>query len=114
LSELEARRAVVEEAIAWFRDGLEGVLKTVADSVAAMKATATALSVTSNETTAHTASAVETSNDVEQNHALSHAVERRLEQAALRPRAAAQRRQPSHVRPLFAPSSATEQSLTFP
>lgn len=63
LEEQEARRAVVEEAIAWFRQNLEGVLKTVAESVAAMKSTATALSATSNETTAHTAGAVETSND---------------------------------------------------
>jgi methyl-accepting chemotaxis protein len=63
LGEQEARRAVVEEAIAWFRESLEGVLQTVAESVAAMKSTATALSATSNETTAHTAGAVETSNE---------------------------------------------------
>ena len=44
LEEQEARRAVVEEAIAWFRQNLEGVLKTVAESVAAMKSTATAAS----------------------------------------------------------------------
>jgi len=62
LGEQEARRAVVEEAIARFREGVEGVLKTVADSVAAMKSTATALSSTSNETSAHTAGAVVTSN----------------------------------------------------
>ena len=63
LDEQEARRAVVDDAIAWFRGSVEGVLKTVTDSVAAMKSTATALSVTSNETTAHTAGAVRTSND---------------------------------------------------
>ncbi len=62
LDEQEARRAVIEEAIAWFRESLEGVLQTVAESVAAMKATATALSASSQETTAHTAGAVETSN----------------------------------------------------
>ena len=61
LSEQETRRAVVEEAIAWFRESVEGVLKTVAESVAAMKSTASALSATSNETTAHTAGAVQTS-----------------------------------------------------
>ena len=61
LSEQETRRAIVEEAIAWFRQSVEGVLKTVAESVAAMKSTASALSATSNETTAHTASAVQTS-----------------------------------------------------
>jgi methyl-accepting chemotaxis protein len=62
LSEQEARRAVVEEAITWFRGSLEGVLKTVAESVTAMKSTASALSATSNETTAQTAGAVDTSN----------------------------------------------------
>ena len=63
LSEQEARRAVVDDAIAWFRGGVEGVLKTVTDSVAAMQSTATALSITSNETTAQTAGAVRTSSD---------------------------------------------------
>ncbi len=63
LAEQEARRAAVEEAIAWFRESVEGVLKTVADNVSAMKSTATALSATSNETTAHTVGAVDTSNE---------------------------------------------------
>ena len=62
LGEQEARRAVVDEAIAWFRASVEGVLKTVADGVAAMKSTASALSTTSNETTTHTERAVQTSN----------------------------------------------------
>ncbi len=63
LVEQEARRAVVDEAISWFRESVEGVLKTVADSVAAMKSTATVLSTTSSESTAHTAGAVATSNE---------------------------------------------------
>jgi len=63
LGEQEARRAVVDEAIVWFRGSVEGVLKTVTDSVAAMKSIATVLSATSNETTAHTVGAVRTSND---------------------------------------------------
>jgi len=63
LGEQEARRAVVDEAIVWFRGSVEGVLRTVTDSVAAMKSTATTLSATSNETTAHTVGAVRTSND---------------------------------------------------
>jgi len=63
LDEQEARRVVVEEAIAWFRESVDGVLKTVADSVAAMQSTASALAATSNETTARTAGAVQTSND---------------------------------------------------
>jgi len=63
LDEQEARRAVIDEAIVWFRESVEKVLKTVGDSVAAMKSTATMLSATSNETTAHTAGAVDTSNE---------------------------------------------------
>ncbi len=63
LGEQEARRAVVDDAIAWFRSSVEGVLETVTDSVAAMKSTATTLSATLNETTARTAGAVRTSND---------------------------------------------------
>ncbi len=63
LGEQEARRAVVDEAIVWFRGSVEGVLKTVTDSVAAMKSTAVALAATSKETTAHTQGAVHTSND---------------------------------------------------
>ncbi len=63
LEEQEARRAAIEEAIGWFRESVEGVLKAVADSVAAMQSTAAALSATSNETTAHTAGAVATSNE---------------------------------------------------
>ncbi len=62
LDEQEARRAAVEGAIAWFRGDIEGILATVADSVVAMKSTATLLSAASNETTAHTAGAVATSN----------------------------------------------------
>jgi methyl-accepting chemotaxis protein len=63
LDEQEARRARVEEAIAWFRQSVEGVLTTVADSVAAMHSTASLLAATSRETTAQTAGAVHTSND---------------------------------------------------
>jgi NO-binding membrane sensor protein with MHYT domain len=63
LTEQAARRAAVDEAIAWFSKSVEGVLKTVADSVAAMKSTATTLSATSTETTSHTEGAVHTSNE---------------------------------------------------
>jgi NO-binding membrane sensor protein with MHYT domain/methyl-accepting chemotaxis protein len=63
LSEQETRRAVVDDAISWFRGSVEGMLKTVTDSDAAMKSTASVLSATSNETTAYTAGAVRTSND---------------------------------------------------
>ncbi len=63
LGEQQARRAAVDEAITWFRESVEGVLHTVAGSVAAMKSTAMALSATSKETTAQTAGAVRTSNE---------------------------------------------------
>jgi len=63
LGEQQARRAVVDEAIVWFRGSVEGALKTVTDNVARMKSTATVLSATSNETTARTHGAVSTSND---------------------------------------------------
>src|SRR3984957_11921189 len=59
----ETRRAVIEEAIAWFRESVEGVLTTVGDSVAAMRSTASALSAISSDTTTHTAGAVKTSGD---------------------------------------------------
>jgi methyl-accepting chemotaxis protein len=62
LDEQEARRAAIEGAIAWFRGDIEGILATVADSVVAMKSTATLLSAASTETTAHTTGAVATSN----------------------------------------------------
>ena len=62
LAEQAARRAAVDEAIVWFRGSVEGVLKTVTDSVAAMKATASALSATSKDTTARADGAVTTSN----------------------------------------------------
>jgi methyl-accepting chemotaxis protein len=63
LSEQEARRAAVDDAIVWFRGSVEGVLRTVTDSVAAMKSTATNLAATSSETTVQTTGAVNTSND---------------------------------------------------
>jgi NO-binding membrane sensor protein with MHYT domain/methyl-accepting chemotaxis protein len=61
LDEQKTRRSVVDEAITWFRESVEGVLKTVADSVATMKSTATTLSATSDETSTHTTGAVQAS-----------------------------------------------------
>jgi methyl-accepting chemotaxis protein len=63
LGEQQARRAVVDEAIVWFRQSVESVLKTVADGVTTMKSMAGALSATSTETTQHTEGAVRTSNE---------------------------------------------------
>jgi methyl-accepting chemotaxis protein len=62
LGEQETRRAAVDDAIVWFRDSAETVLKTVTDSVAAMKANATTLAATSRDTAARTDGAVSTSN----------------------------------------------------
>jgi methyl-accepting chemotaxis protein len=63
LAEQEARRAAVDDAIVWFRGSVDGILKTVTDSIGAMKTTATALSAASNGTSAETAGAVNTSSD---------------------------------------------------
>jgi methyl-accepting chemotaxis protein len=63
LDEQEARRARIEEAIAWFRQSVEGVLATVSDSVAAMQSTAGVLAATSRDSAAQTVGAVDTSND---------------------------------------------------
>jgi methyl-accepting chemotaxis protein len=61
LSEQEARRAVIDEAIVWFQQSVEGVLRTMAHGVMSMKSTASALSATSNETTTQTIGAVQAS-----------------------------------------------------
>jgi ABC-type transporter Mla subunit MlaD len=63
LSEQDARRVVLDDAIVWFRGCVEGALKTVSDSAATMKSTAATLSAMSNDTAAHTAGAVRTSDD---------------------------------------------------
>jgi methyl-accepting chemotaxis protein len=61
LSEQEARRAVIDEAIVWFQQSVEGVLRTMADGVMSMKSTASAFSATSNQTTTQTIGAVQAS-----------------------------------------------------
>lgn len=63
LSEQAARRAVLDDAIAWFRGCVESALNTVSDCAATMKSTAAGLSATSSDTATHTAGAVRTSND---------------------------------------------------
>jgi methyl-accepting chemotaxis protein len=63
LGEQAARRAVIDEAIAWFRQSVEGVLAAVANGVGALKSTAAELSAASSETEAYTAGAVQTSNE---------------------------------------------------
>jgi methyl-accepting chemotaxis protein len=58
LGEQESRRAAIEQAIAWFRESVEGALHTVSESVAAMQSTAKMLSANANDTNSHTAGAV--------------------------------------------------------
>jgi methyl-accepting chemotaxis protein len=63
LDEQETRRATIEQAIAWFRESVEGALQTFAQSVAAMQSTAEILSANSNQTNTHTTGAVKISNE---------------------------------------------------
>ncbi|MBX9778147.1 MAG: PAS-domain containing protein, partial [Xanthobacteraceae bacterium] len=66
-AEQEKRRAFIDDAISSFRQSVEAVLKTVADSAAEMRSTANALSVSCNETSQHAAGAVRTSNKASDN-----------------------------------------------
>jgi NO-binding membrane sensor protein with MHYT domain/methyl-accepting chemotaxis protein len=65
--EQEARRSLVDGAIHSFREGVESVLKTVTDSAAAMRSTATALSTSSSDTSQRPAGAVHASNEASAN-----------------------------------------------
>jgi methyl-accepting chemotaxis protein len=67
MSEQEARRKATDAAIASFRERVEAVLKTVGDSAAAMKATATALSGSSDQTSHRAEGAVSASNEASTN-----------------------------------------------
>jgi methyl-accepting chemotaxis protein len=67
MSEQEARRKATDAAIASFRERVEAVLKTVGDSAAAMKATATALSGSSDTTSHRAEGAVSASNEASTN-----------------------------------------------
>jgi PAS domain S-box-containing protein len=63
LAEQEARRATVDAAIASFREGMKSLLTTVKESASAMRATATTLSTSSEETSQRAVGAVRQSND---------------------------------------------------
>ncbi|HEV2957247.1 MAG TPA: PAS-domain containing protein [Xanthobacteraceae bacterium] len=67
LTEQEARRKATDAAIASFRERVEAVLKTVGDSAAAMKTTATALSGSSEKTSHRAEGAVSASNEASTN-----------------------------------------------
>jgi methyl-accepting chemotaxis protein len=67
MHEQEARRGLVDGAIHSFREGVESVLKTVTDSAAAMRSTATALATSSGDTSQRAAGAVHASNEASAN-----------------------------------------------
>jgi len=67
LTAQEARRRAADAAIASFRERVESVLTTVGDSATAMKATATALSGSSEKTSQRAESAVSASNEASTN-----------------------------------------------
>jgi methyl-accepting chemotaxis protein len=63
IAEKEARRSAIDAAILAFRESIEAVSRTVGDSVAAMKSTATVLSESSGETSQRTSGAVHASHE---------------------------------------------------
>jgi methyl-accepting chemotaxis protein len=63
LSEQEQRRAAVDAAIASFRESVESVLRTVGDSTAALRSTATSLAQSSGETVERATGALRTSDE---------------------------------------------------
>ena len=67
LAEQEQRRMGVEAAIRAFRERVEDVLKTVADSAGTMRTTATTLSGSSDQASQRAEGAVKTSNDASGN-----------------------------------------------
>ena len=67
LTARDARRRAADTAIASFRERVEAVLKTVGDSASAMKATATALSGSSEKTSHRAEGAVSASNEASTN-----------------------------------------------
>jgi NO-binding membrane sensor protein with MHYT domain/methyl-accepting chemotaxis protein len=67
LAQKESRRASVESAIATFRGDVETVLRSVSESAAAMRVTATTLSASSGETSHQAAGALRFSADASNN-----------------------------------------------
>jgi methyl-accepting chemotaxis protein len=66
-AEREDRRAALETAVNSFQEDVDTVLRTVSDSTAAMRTTATALSASSGETSERASGAVGTSNRASSN-----------------------------------------------
>ena len=67
MRELESRRAVTEDAIAGFRERVEGVLKSVSDAGQAMQSTAVGLLDSSEQASQRAESAVKASSDASAN-----------------------------------------------
>jgi methyl-accepting chemotaxis protein len=67
LAEQEARRAFIDAAIQSFRESVETVLRTVSDSVAASRTTATTLLSSAAETSQSASDAIKTSNEASAN-----------------------------------------------
>jgi methyl-accepting chemotaxis protein/NO-binding membrane sensor protein with MHYT domain len=67
LTAKETRRASIDTAISSFRERVEGVLKTVSDSASAMKATASALFGSSEQTSQRAGEVVQASNEASTN-----------------------------------------------
>jgi len=67
LGERERRRAAVEEAIVWFRQGVEEILHNVSESAAALRSTAVQLSTSSGQIAKQATDAVSMSNEASTN-----------------------------------------------
>jgi len=67
MQHLEERRAVIEDAISTFRERVENLLRTVADSAGEMRVTAASLFNASGHTSKRAESAVQTSNEASTN-----------------------------------------------
>jgi methyl-accepting chemotaxis protein/PAS domain-containing protein len=78
IAERETRRATVDEAILSFRENVETVLRTVSNSAAAMRSTASTLSVSSAETSQRAAGALRTSNEASSNVGIAAAAAEEL------------------------------------
>ena len=67
MKELESRRAVIEDAIAGFRERVESVLKSVSDAGQAMQSTAVGLLGSSEQASQRAESAVKASSEASAN-----------------------------------------------
>jgi NO-binding membrane sensor protein with MHYT domain len=83
LAEQDRRRATIETAIQAFRETVEIVLKTVVESAAAMKSTASELSSSSNDTARHSAGAMKESHTASENVAIAASASEEMSKSIL-------------------------------